>query len=75
MIADAMGVTKTAVYHQFKSKDDVVLAVTATELEELQDDHHQFCSAALTRLDAPARLGLNGFQPMAISRPRVRPTA
>jgi len=37
MIADAIGVTKAAVYHQFKSKDDVVLAVTATELEELQD--------------------------------------
>jgi len=28
MIADAVGVTKAAVYHQFKSKDDVVLAVT-----------------------------------------------
>jgi AcrR family transcriptional regulator len=37
MIADAIGVTKAAVYHQFKSKDDVVLAVTATELVELQD--------------------------------------
>jgi AcrR family transcriptional regulator len=32
MIADAIGVTKAAVYHQFKSKDDAVLAVTATEL-------------------------------------------
>jgi AcrR family transcriptional regulator len=32
MIADAIGVTKAAVYHQFKSEDDVVLAVTATEL-------------------------------------------
>jgi AcrR family transcriptional regulator len=31
MIADAIGVTKAAVYQQFKSKDDVVLAVTATE--------------------------------------------
>ncbi|WP_051574571.1 TetR/AcrR family transcriptional regulator [Mycobacterium sp. URHB0044] len=37
MIADAIGVTKAAVYHQFKSKDEVVLAVTATELVELQD--------------------------------------
>ena len=37
MIADAVGVTKAAVYHQFKSKDDVVIAVTTTELVELQD--------------------------------------
>lgn len=37
MIADAVGVTKAAVYHQFKSKDDVVIAVTTTELAELQD--------------------------------------
>ncbi len=37
MIADAVGVTKAAVYHQFKSKDDVVIAVTASELIELQD--------------------------------------
>lgn len=32
MIADAIGVTKAAVYHQFKTKDDIVLAVAETEL-------------------------------------------
>ncbi|MGU3501179.1 TetR/AcrR family transcriptional regulator [Mycobacterium sp. C31M] len=37
MIADAIGVTKAAVYHQFKSKDDVVIAVAETELAALQD--------------------------------------
>lgn len=37
MIADAVGVTKAAVYHQFKSKDDVVIAVAETELAALQD--------------------------------------
>lgn len=37
MIADAVGVTKAAVYHQFKSKDDVVIAVAQTELLALQD--------------------------------------
>lgn len=37
MIADAIGVTKAAVYHQFKSKDDVVIAVSETELSALQD--------------------------------------
>ena len=35
MIADAIGVTKAAVYHQFKSKDDVVIAVAETELAAL----------------------------------------
>lgn len=37
MIADAIGVTKAAVYHQFKSKDDIVIAVAETELAALQD--------------------------------------
>ncbi|MGN7781423.1 TetR/AcrR family transcriptional regulator [Mycolicibacterium sp. 22603] len=35
MIADAIGVTKAAVYHQFKSKDEVVIAVVAGELAAL----------------------------------------
>ena len=36
MIADALGVTKAAVYHQFASKDALVIAVTATELVTLE---------------------------------------
>jgi AcrR family transcriptional regulator len=28
MIADAVGVTKAAVYHQFKTKDEIVIALT-----------------------------------------------
>ena len=35
MIADAIGVTKAAVYHQFPAKDQIVLAVTARELGRL----------------------------------------
>ena len=35
MIADAVGVTKAAVYHQFRSKDEVVIAVMASELAAL----------------------------------------
>ena len=27
MIADAIGVTKAAVYHQFKTKDEIIIAV------------------------------------------------
>ena len=35
MIADAIGVTKAAVYHQFKTKDEIVLAVAEAELARL----------------------------------------
>ncbi len=37
MIADAIGVTKAAVYHQFQTKDEIVLAVAEHELAELED--------------------------------------
>ena len=36
MIADAIGVTKAAVYHQFKSKDEIVIAVAEAELARLE---------------------------------------
>jgi len=35
MIADRIGVTKAAVYHQFRTKDEIVLAVLAPALEPL----------------------------------------
>jgi AcrR family transcriptional regulator len=37
MIADAMGVTKAAVYRQFKTKEDIVIAITERELGRLED--------------------------------------
>ena len=37
MIADMVGVTKAAVYHQFKTKEEIVIAVTDTELGMLED--------------------------------------
>ncbi|MCV7318811.1 TetR/AcrR family transcriptional regulator [Mycolicibacterium confluentis] len=37
MIADAMGVTKAAVYHQFKTKDEIVVGVTELELAKLEE--------------------------------------
>jgi AcrR family transcriptional regulator len=37
MIADAIGVTKAAVYHQYKTKSDIVIAVTENELAILED--------------------------------------
>jgi AcrR family transcriptional regulator len=36
MIADAIGVTKAAVYHQFKTKDEIVLAAAEAELAHLE---------------------------------------
>ena len=35
MIADALGVTKAAVYHQFKTKEAIVIAATEVELTKL----------------------------------------
>lgn len=37
MIADAIGVTKAAVYHQFKTKEQIVIALTERELGGLED--------------------------------------
>jgi AcrR family transcriptional regulator len=37
MIADAVGVAKAAVYHQYKSKNEIVIAVTENELAILED--------------------------------------
>src|SRR5262245_38552277 len=36
MIADEIGVTKAAVYHQYKTKDEIVLAAASAELARLQ---------------------------------------
>lgn len=37
MIADAVGVTKAAVYRQFKTKNEIVIAVTEMQLARLED--------------------------------------
>jgi AcrR family transcriptional regulator len=36
MIADAIGVTKAAVYHQFRTKDEIVLAVVDADMARLE---------------------------------------
>ena len=36
MIADAVGITKAAVYHQFRTKEQIVIAVTERELGRLE---------------------------------------
>ncbi|KUI01642.1 TetR/AcrR family transcriptional regulator [Mycobacterium sp. IS-3022] len=37
MIADELGVTKAAVYRQFKTKDEMVIAITEREMSRLED--------------------------------------
>jgi AcrR family transcriptional regulator len=37
MIADEIGVTKAAVYHQYKTKDEIVLAAAEAELARLEE--------------------------------------
>jgi AcrR family transcriptional regulator len=51
MIADAVGVTKAAIYHQFKTKDEIVIAVADHELVALQDAVHDATSQP-SRTDA-----------------------
>jgi AcrR family transcriptional regulator len=36
MIANEIGVTKAAIYHQYKTKDEIILAAAEAELAELQ---------------------------------------
>jgi AcrR family transcriptional regulator len=36
MIADSVGVTKAAVYHQFKTKDEIVVAAATAELANVE---------------------------------------
>src|SRR5262249_27838605 len=37
MIADRLGVTKAAIYHKFKTKEELVIAVAEMELGKLED--------------------------------------
>jgi AcrR family transcriptional regulator len=37
MIADAVGVTKGAIYHQFNTKDEIIIGVAEMELARLED--------------------------------------
>jgi len=37
MIADAIGVTKAAVYHQFKTKEEIVMAAAEAELARVEE--------------------------------------
>lgn len=66
MIADAIGVTKAAVYHQFKTKEEIVIALTERELGGLEE-----ALEAAEAEDHPPRareLLLDGVIDLAIKR-------
>ena len=72
MIADAIGVTKAAVYHQFKTKEEIVLAVAEAELARLEAT----MDAAEAEPD-PARVRdalLTGIVDLAVARRRMEST-
>lgn len=58
-IADAMGVTKAAVYYHFKTKDEIVLAVVGPALGQLRDILDQ--AEAQRTQSARTRTFLTGF--------------
>jgi AcrR family transcriptional regulator len=64
MIADALGVTKAAVYYHFKTKDEITEAVTAPGIREL--DALVVRAAALKRHGAQVDLLLDGFVDLVV---------
>jgi AcrR family transcriptional regulator len=68
MIADVIGVTKAAVYHQFKTKEEIVLALVERELAGLE----LAVEAAEAETDRPRALEVLTEQviEMAVSRRR-----
>ena len=72
MIADAIGVTKAAVYHQFKTKDEIVIAAAEAELARLD----AVISAAEAEQDAQAarEVLLRRIVDLAVARRRMEST-
>ena len=72
MIADEIGVTKAAVYHQFKTKEEIVIALTERELGRL-DDALEAAEAEESRPRAREVL-LNRVIDMAVERRQAAAT-
>lgn len=64
MIADNLGVTKAAIYHHFKTRDDILTAVVRPALEELRE----LIARAETQRTPSARVDvlLTGFVDMTV---------
>lgn len=72
MIADTIGVTKAAVYHQFKTKEEIVVALTERELG-LLEEALEVAEAEQSRPRARELL-LDGVIDMAVRRRGVAST-
>ena len=72
LIADEVGVTKAAVYHQFRTKEEIVIALTERELGRL-DDALEAAEAQKSRPRAREVL-LTRVIDMAIERRRAAAT-
>jgi AcrR family transcriptional regulator len=69
MIADRIGVTKAAVYHQYKTKDEIVLAAAEAELARLEA---VVAAAETERSGTRARdVLLNGMVDLAVESRRT----
>jgi AcrR family transcriptional regulator len=66
MIADDIGVTKAAVYHQFKTKDEIVVAVAQAELARLEAVLN--IAAAESDAERAREVLLRGIVDLAIER-------
>ncbi len=69
MIADAIGVTKAAVYHQFNTKDEIVLAAAEAELTRLEVVVH--AAEAETSRERAHEVLLVGIVDLAVERRRT----
>jgi AcrR family transcriptional regulator len=72
MIADEVGVTKAAVYHQFRTKEEIVIALTERELGRL-DDALEAAEAEVSRPRAREML-LTRVIDMAVERRQAAAT-
>lgn len=69
MIADAIGVTKAALFYQFKTKDEIVLAAAEDELSRLEEVVERAASASTATRQR--QLLLEGIVNLSVDRRRT----
>jgi AcrR family transcriptional regulator len=68
MIADAIGVTKAALFYQYRTKDDIVLAAAEDELSRLESVVHDAETASRNR---QRQVLLRGMVDLSVDRRRT----
>jgi AcrR family transcriptional regulator len=76
MIADAIGVSKAAVYHQFKTKDEIIIAAAQAELDRLTAAIDEAESAMRTEAgpDGAREVLVTRIVALAVERRRMEST-